>query len=122
MRTKFVDACLKVESRYPTGGIDGAVQNNRTIGVIQGDFSREASLLVFSIQSDIFVIVVAVINGGNQPFQQYGWVLVFVMAAVDIQIESYFTQFFVTQHLAQLKLFGFHCTGIGKITFIFVRT
>ena len=95
MRTKFVDACLKVESRYPTGGIDGAVQNNRTIGVIQGDFSREASLLVFSIQGDIFVIVVAVINGGNQPFQQYGWVLVFVMAAVDIQIESYFTQFFV---------------------------
>ena len=53
MRTKFVDACLKVESRYTTGGIDGTVQNNRTIGVIQGDFF--CKLIVYKWKGEIWI-------------------------------------------------------------------
>ncbi len=122
MRTKFVDVCLKIESRYPTGGIDSTVQNNSTIGVIQGDFSCETSLLVFSIQGDVLVSVVAVINGGNQSLQYDRRVLVFVMITVDIQVKGYFAEFIVTQHPAKFEFLCFYCTGIGKITFIFVRT
>ena len=110
MGTYSTDICQEVESRYPACRVDGTVQHDRTVFVIQRQLSGKAALFVLSVQGDIFVVVVTIVKGSDQPFQDNGRILLLFMVAVDVQIESYLAEFIVSQHLAQFEVFCFYGT------------
>ena len=65
MRTHIANAGVKVESRYTADGIDITVQQNRPILVIQCNFSIETALFVFSVQCDILIVIITIVDGSD---------------------------------------------------------
>ena len=118
----MADGGVEIECGCLAGCVDCAVQLYRAVFIIQCHVSVESALFVFSVQRDVFIGVIAVIYGSNQSLHGNGRIPFFVMISFEVHVEGYFPEFVVIQQLAQFELCGLYCTGIGKITFFFVRT
>ena len=70
----------EIEGGHLADGIDGSVEGERDILVLQPDSARETSVAILSVQGDIFVGITAIVDGGHQSLGRDGRIGVSGMA------------------------------------------
>ena len=119
---EMVDSGTEVEGGCLAGSIDRAAQLYGAVFVVERYVTVEAALLIFSVQSDVFVGIVTVVYGCHQPFHGNGGVSLGVMVAFDVHVEGDFSKLVVVQHPAQFESGCLYRTRISEIALVFVGT
>ena len=114
--------CQEIECRHRRGCINGAVQLDNPVYVIQCHLAIKPSLLVFPVQRYIMISISTIVQCGNQTCHGYGRILPFPVISIYIHIKGYAPQFIVPQSLTQFKITRMHGSRVGKPTFFPVRT
>ena len=90
VRTEVLDRCLQVEVGHGLGYIEVSIHPDLTILIVQGQLSVEATILIKSVEGNVFVAIIAIIEGMDDTFDGrfgiFGLVHVVESAQLDFEI------------------------------------
>ena len=121
MRTEILNWSLKIEGRNTLGHIESTIYLYLSIFIVQSQMTIKPTILIHTIQRDIFITIIAIIQRWNYTFNIWLRIFITIIEAFNLNIEVYQSEFLVTQQLVQIQILTKHFTS--KSTFkIFIRS